>query len=339
MKVERGFYVHLGLLLLAVVASVMVWTRDKKAAAQAQADVTVWSGRADDVQRILYEGKKKKVALEARQDKAGRWFVGTSEKEASPPAPAGDAGAPPEGEGESPGKTSTFLSVGGAVKLAEMLAPLKALRAIGPIGDDRAAEFGLDSPEGTLTLTMKGGERKLVFGGATPGGGDRYAQDPVKKEVYAIKGDIFRDLDQAETRLLERDLHEWRDVDVRRARVTAGDKARELTRSSGGDGKKFWADPANASQADETAGNWMTKLDRLRPTEYATAAPEPREVVARVDYAGDGGEMGFVELVKGPPGAGGKPEYYLVTERLRLHGKVPATLAEQVEQDLGSIVK
>ncbi|EYF05291.1 DUF4340 domain-containing protein [Chondromyces apiculatus] len=333
MKVERGFFVHLALLVVAAAFAVGVWTRDKKAAAQSQADVTVWQGRADDVERIAYEGKKKKVVLEAKKDKVGRYFIGSSEREAA--APEGEKPA----EDEPQGKQVTFVSVGGAEKLAEMLAPLKALRGIGRIGDDRAAEFGLDAPEGTLTVTIKGAERRLTFGAATPGGADRYARDPGSGEVYAVKGDIFRDLDQADSRLLERDLHEWRDVDVTAAKVTAGDRSRELRRSSGGDGKKFWADPGSEGQADETAGNWMTKLDRLRPTEYLPAAPEGREVVVRVDYMGAGGALGFVELVKVPGTAGGKAEYSLLTERLRLNGKVPATLAEQVEQDLGAVVK
>jgi hypothetical protein len=332
MRVERGFFVHLGLLALAAVFAILVWTRDKKATALSQAEVTVWSGRADDVQRIAYEGKKKKVMLEAKQDKAGRYFVGTAERE--PPAPHGDAGPPPEAEP----KTSTLLSVGGATKLAEGLAPLKALRAIGRIGDDRVAEFGLDAPEGTLAVTIRGAERQLIFGAATPGGGDRYAREPASGEVYAIKGDIFRDVDQAESRLLERDLHEWKDTEVRGARVVAGDKTRALVRG-GADAKRHWADPAAAEQADETVGNWMSKLDRLRPTEFSAAPPEPREVVVRVEYTGAGGDLGFLELVKGAPGASGKPDYFLVTERIRLHGKVPVSLAEQVEQDVGSVVK
>lgn len=334
MRFDRSFFVHLGLLLVAAVFAVSVWTRDKKAAALSQADVTVWSGRPDDIQRVAYEGKNKKVSLEAHKDKLGRYFIGTSERE-PPPPPATDGGAPPPA---AEPKSTTFVSVGGAEKLAESLAPLRAIRAIGKIGDDRAAEFGLDTPEGTLTVTIGGTEHKLVFGAPTPGGGDRYVKDPGSGEVYAVKGDILRDLDAPESRLLERDLHEWKDADITRVRVIAGDKTRELVRGGEG-GKKFWADPASADQNDETAGNWMSKLDRLRPSEYATAAPEPRQVVARVEYVGSSGDLGFLELVKGPPGDGGKPDYFLMTERTRLHGKVPTSIAEQVEQDIGAVVK
>ncbi|AUX44047.1 hypothetical protein SOCE26_055070 [Sorangium cellulosum] len=348
MRLDRSFFVHLGLLVAAALFATLVWTRDKKAAALAVADVTVWAGRAEDVESITFEGKSKKVTLEARKDKEGRYFVGTTERKATPPAEkpkddvhgAGDDHDHDEApaEPEPAVKTTTFVSVGAGNKLAEALAPLKALRAVGRIPDDRASEFGLSEPEGTLTIKVRGAERKLVLGAATPGGSDRYARDEATGEVYAIKGDIYRDLDTAESRLLERDLHEWKDVDVARARVIVADKRREVVRG-GDEGKKFWADPASPEQNDETVGNWMSKLDRLRPTEYVATLPEQKDVVVRVEYAGRSGDLGFLELVKGPPGASGKPDYFLVTERTRLHGKVPSGLAEQVEQDVGAVVK
>ncbi|MGK4004168.1 DUF4340 domain-containing protein [Sorangium sp. So ce1036] len=346
MRLDRSFFVHLGLLFAAALFAVLVWTRDKTASALAVADVTVWAGRADDVERVTFEAESKTVVLEARKDKEGRYFVGTAERRKKPPADkpkddvhghgaAHEHDAPPA---EPETTVKTFVSVSGGNKLAEALAPLKALRAIGRIADDRAAEFGLDEPEGTLTVKLRGAERKLVIGGPTPGGADRYARDESSGEVYAIKGDIYRDLDTADGRLMERELHEWKDVDLTRARVIVGDKRREIVRG-GDEGKKFWADPATPDQNDETVANWMTKLDRLRPTEYVAAPPEQREVVVRVEYAGSSGDIGFVDLVKGSPGSSGKPDYFLVTERTRLHGKVSASLAEQVEQDVGAVVK
>ncbi|MGK3993238.1 DUF4340 domain-containing protein [Sorangium sp. So ce1024] len=346
MRLDRSFFVHLGLLGIAAVFAVLVWTRDKTAAALSTMDVTVWAGRAEDVERIAFEGKSKKVVLEAQKDKEGRYFVGTTERTTPPPEKkenphdphGGDAHGDEPADTEPKVKTTTFVSVGAGNKLAGALAPLKALRAVGRIADDRASEFGLAEPEGTLTVTLRGAEKKLVIGGMTPGGADRYARDEATGEVYAIKGDVYRDLDTAESRLMERELHEWKDVDLARARVIAGDKRREVVRS-GDEGKKFWADPESPDQNDETVANWMSKLDRLRPTEYTAAPPEQREVVVRVEYAGRSGDIGFLELVKGPPGESGKPDYFLVTERTRLHGKVPSGLAEQVEQDVDALVK
>jgi hypothetical protein len=348
MKTGRGFFVHVALLGLAVLAAVLVWTRDKAPKTLTQGDVTVWSGRAADVERISFEGKARKVSLEAKKDAGGTYFVGTAEKEVTPPKKdphdVADAGAD-AGDAEPPApkerSTVSFVSVSGAQKLADQLAPLKALRGIGKIGDDRAAEFGLAEPEGTLTVKIGPTERKLIFGSTTPGGGDRYARDPASGEVYAIKGDVFRSLEGAESSLMERSLHEWPESDVGGATITAQGKTRNLVRG-GEERKRFWADPGTPEVNDETAGNWMAKLDRLRPSEYALTPPAGTEVVVRIDFTGAAGaaRLGYLELIKAAPAApGGKPDYYIVTERTRLHAKVPAQAAEQVEQDVGSVLK
>ena len=95
---------------------------------------------------------------------------------------------------------------------------------------------------------------------------------------------------------------------------------------------------ASADINDETLGNWMSKLDRLRPSEYMAAGLDTKEPVLRIEYTGKK-PLGFVEVVKVPGPGSEKPTYYLRTERTRLFGKVTATLAEQLEQDLGTIVK
>ncbi len=327
-----GPLVHLAVLAVSAAAAIGVWTRDKEP--KAQGDVTVWSGRAADVERFTYESKTRKVDLAAKSDAVGRYFVGTAEREA-PASPAPDGGAPVPAALRT---TTTVVSVGGADKLATALAPLKALRALGRIGDDRAAEFGLAEPEGTVSFKVSGTEHKLLLGSTTPGGGDRYAKDPASGEVYVLKGEPLRSLESAESSLMERELHEWKEGDVTALKILAGGKTRALVR--GGEGaKKFWADAAKPEENDETLGNWMSKLDRLRPTEFAPATPEGRELVVRLEYAAGSRALGFVEVVKTKATEAGKSDYYLQTERTRLFAKVSASLAEQLEQDLGSAVK
>ncbi len=338
MNVGRGIFVHVGLFVLASASAVAVWTRDEQPKALVQTEATVWSGRPADVAKVVFEGKNRKVSLESKSDKIGVYYLGTLEREASPPPPAGpDAGAPPP----SPpgGKTKTeFVAVGVAQKLVDALAPLKALRALGRIPEDRAAEFGLADPEGTLFVTIGGVERKLVLGGSTPGGGDRYVREPSTGETYVIDGTAVRDFDTAESRLVERDLHAWKEAEVATAELSAGGKTRKIVRG-GPEGKRFWADPAAADQKDETVANFMAKLDRLRPTDYVMNGPEGKQDVLKVEYA-SGSSLGFLELVRVPAAdPAGKPEYFVRTERTRLYAKVPAQTAEQVEQDLGSILK
>jgi hypothetical protein len=339
MNAGRGIFVHIGLLLLAGASAAYVWTREEQPKALAQAEATIWSGSPRDVQKVVFEGKTKKVVLEAKEDKAGAYYVGTLERESAPPPPhPSDAGAPPPTP--AAGRTKTdFVAVGTAEKLIKSLAPMKALRAIGRIPDERVEEFGLKDPEGTLTVTIGGTERKLVLGGTTPGGGDRYVRDPASGEGYVIDGEAVRDLDTADTRLVERDLHEWKETEVTAATVSAGGKTRQLVRG-GPEGKRFWADPGAADQRDETAGNWMAKVDRLKPNDYVLTEPPGKQDLLRIEYTAGSRPLGWVEIARAPaadPNA--KPDYLVRTERTRFFAKVPAATAEQIEQDLGSIVK
>jgi hypothetical protein len=331
---DRGVLVHLGVLIVAGVTAFTVWTRDKDQNPLGSGDVTVWPGRAADVKRVSYEGKSKKVSIEAKHDDKGDYYVGTSEREATPPRSNADAGAPTEKPAEA--KATPILSVGEGQKLFEAFGPLKALRDLGKVEGDRAKEFGLDAPEGTLTVDVGGTEHKLTVGGSIPGSGDRYVKD-ASGEVYAIKGDLFRDLESADSRLIERDLHEWKDNDVQTVTLTAAGKTREVVRG-GAEGKRFWADKASRETNDETFGNWMSKLERLRPTEYLIAPPEKLETVLRLDFAA-GRPIGFIELAKAPGKEAGKSDYFVKSERTRLWAKVAAANAEPVEQDLAGILK
>ncbi|MFO0762488.1 MAG: DUF4340 domain-containing protein [Byssovorax sp.] len=329
----RGALFHLGILGVAVVTAAVVWTRDKQPKSIAAGDVTVWSGRQADVERIGYENKTKTIALSVHKDEVGRYFVGSIEKSAPAPASSASAGAPPP----APKTTTTIVSVAAADKLADALAPLKALRALGKIGDDRASEFGLAEPDATVSVKIGASERKLLLGGPTPGSGDRYVKDPTSGEVFAVRGEPFRTLESADTTMVERDLHEWKDTEVQTATLTAGSKSRAIVRG-GVEGKRFWADAASPETNDETLGNWMSKLDRLRPTEFLAEPPAEKQAVLRIEYAG-GKSLGFIELSRTPAGDNGKPTYLIRTERTRLYAKVPLPAAEPVEQDLGAVVK
>ncbi len=341
--IARAIAVHVALLVVSAGASLLVWTRDKKPAA-AVGEVTIWTGRAADVQRISFASKGQKVVLEARSDAQGRWFLGTAESSAPPAADAGPAAAP---------RTATFVSIAQADKLAEALAPLRAVRNVGVIGADRAAEFGLKEPDGTLAVTIGGKERALTIGGRTPGGADRYVRDDASSTVYVVKSDVTRDLEAGQGTLGEHDPHAFKDADVESMRIVARGKARGLLRR-GPESKRYWADPSAPDKADETAANWVAKVERLRPTEYLANEPAGAELVVRIEYEVKGASGAFLEIAKVPgaqPPATATPEaaatagttvkfdYAVRTERTRRWAKVFATVAEQVEQDLGSILR
>jgi hypothetical protein len=335
--IGRGITAHVVLLVAAAGASLFVWARDKKPAVSA-GDVTIWSGRAADVSHVAYDSKARRVSLDARNDGQGRWFLGTSE---TPASQAGDAGP-----GAAP-KVVPFVSVAQASKLAEALAPLKGVREVGKIGDDRAAEFGMKDPDGTLSVTIAAKERKLTLGGRTPGGGDRYVRDDASGVVYVVKGDVTRDLESGEGSLSERDPHGFKDADIESIRLVAHGKSREILRR-GPESKRIWADPSDPEKADETVSNWVAKVDRLRPTEYLGAEPNASEPIVRVEYKAKGVQGAFIEIAKipstapapaAPNSTAPKFDFIVRSERTRQWAKVYAPVAEQVEQDLGSILR
>ncbi|MCA9592655.1 MAG: DUF4340 domain-containing protein [Myxococcales bacterium] len=345
----KSLALHLTLLGIAAVVAVMVWTKEDAPKAAKRAEVEVWSGRPEQISSIEFESKDKKVRIEPKKDKNGDWYVGHVDKTVTvrtPPSPHGgpDGGLDggPEGPGlESKKESVVFVGVEQAHKLAESLAPLMALRAIGKVEDARKEEFGFDKPEGTLRVTVSGKQHVLTLGGTTPGGADRYAQLD-SGEVYAVPGSIAQNLMFADSRLVERELHGFKPDEVGKVKIEQGGKSRELVRMD--DKRDGWADAAAPGTLDETAGNWMTKLGRLRITQYVekpTPEPAPGRALVSVKYLAKGGhELGHIELYKGPPAASsGKPTYLVQTEQTRWYAEVIPSTAEQVEQDLSSVVK
>jgi hypothetical protein len=343
-KPGRDLLVH-GILLLAAVAVALVfWLRDESPAAEALEMVEVWPGSPKQVENVSWEGEDRKVSLAAHRDEVGRYFIGSLEEQVAKVKPkparrdagaAADAGAPSETVTERKKETTRFVSAGAADKLLEKLAPLRAYRALGQIEPAREEEFGLKKPTGTLRVSIAGQQHGLLIGGRAPGDADYYARRLETGEVYAVPGEIVRALLSPTSRLLEQDLHAWEPEEVTRVVISAGEVQRELVPVEGK--KAAWANPGSPGQQDETAGNWMSKLERLRIMRYVQEAKQP-EVVVQVDYFAGRRKLGFLQLVK-IRGQDDKPDYQVRTEYTRWYGTVFRSTAEQLEQDLGSVIK
>ena len=340
MSLFKSQVVHLALLGASAVVALGVWTRDDEDAKLSlkPTEVEVWGGTPDSVSVISYEAGTRKLRIEPKKDALGRWYVGTLERDkpsTTPPhAPGADAGAPPA---PAERETVRFVSVKAADDLLKTLAPLHALRAVGKVEGTRAEEFGLDKPEGTLKITVAGKEQTLLIGGATPGGSEHYAK-LASGDVYAIAGDIVSGLQYAEMRLPERELHEFKPDDVTRVKVSKAGKSRELSRLA--DKKDGWADSATPTKLDETVGNWMSKLGRLHVQDWVekpSVPLGPDNSVVTVDYFAGSKPLGTLELFKVPAEKGS--EYFAKTEYGRWYARVVPSSAEQVEQDLASVVK
>ena len=338
----KPLVLHGALLVVSAGLAYSVWNKDEAALEKPQASVEVWGGSQASFTKLSFEGKTRKVRLEGQKDALGYYYVGSVDKEDAPPSDphAGVPGAPlkaPDAK-EAKKETSRFVSVKAGETLVKSLAPLQAVRAVGKVEPARNEEFGLDKPEGTLKVTIDGKEHVLVIGGTTPGGSERYARYQNNGEVFAISGDIAQSLMFGDSRLPERDLHGFKNEEISKVRLEKGGKSRELVRVK--DKNEGWGDPNSPTKQDETAGNWMSKLGRLRGSDFVekpSKALRPEDAIVRVEYFNAGKSVGFVELYKLP--AEKSNDYLARTEWDRWYVKVPATTAEQIETDLASVLK
>lgn len=339
----KPLVLHGALLVVTAGLAYSVWNKDEPLPEKQLAMVDVWGGTQASFNKLSFEGKTRKVRLEGQKDALGYYYVASVDKEDAPPSDphAGVPGAPlkaPEPGKEVKKETSRFISVKAADTLVKSLAPLQAVRAVGKVEAGRNEEFGLDKPEGTLKVTIDGKEHVLVIGGTTPGGSERYAKYQNSGEVFAISGDIAQSLMFGDSRLPERELHGFKNDEITKVRVQKGGKSRELVRVK--DKNDGWGDVATPTKQDETAGNWMSKLGRLRGTDFVekpAKALRPDEAIVRIEYFDGSKSVGFVELYKLPGEKGN--DYLARSEWARWYVKVPSTTAEQVETDLASVLK
>lgn len=334
MNALRTLLLHGSTLVVSAGLAYAAWSKvDEGDEVDSAELVEVWPGKPAELKSVAYSTDEDKVTVEIREDDAGAYCLVNAEKQRAAVAPN-----PPEKPDAKPTAertTKQYVSVTGCEKLRKALAPLLAVRSIGVVPKDRFGEFGLDDPKGNFTVALGGAERRLTFGGMTPGGGDFYALEPGSGRVYAIAGETVRLLEYAESRLAERELHNFEANLVERVEIAVGGKHTSLVRMSGKvDG---WARASTPTQADETAGNWMSKLGRLRLSEFKEKLEPGAKLVVRVDYRGASAGLGFVELYR--VGEGTAAQYWAKSETTRWYGSVLRSVAEQLERDLASVAK
>ncbi len=341
MRDVRELMVHAVLFVAAAVFAFVVWTGGDEEQARADSGlmVEVWPGRKGELKRIEWEGKAK-VRVEAQRDAKGAFYVATVVKRQVTLTPdSGEQQESRDSKQEPEEKTIRFISVGAAEPLVKALTPLKAVRALGNLDEARRSEFGFEEPDGTLRVVYGDQERSLLVGGTTPGGGDRYAKDADGDTLYVVSGDVIRNIANAEQRLFERDLHEFELDDIDTLTIEFERKTRTLVRPP--DSDDGWASSDTPQEIDETAGNWVEKLNRLRPSEYTDQPPAglgPESVVLRVQYLEGRRPRGILEL-SSVPGEKGR-DYYVRTEQTRnWYAKVLQSAGEQLEQDVTSVVR
>lgn len=336
--IAKSLGVHLGTIVVAAAVAAQAWLSDPTAK-DADSRLPIWEGKPEQLERLSFTSDDVKLVLEAQRDEHGTYFVAELDrKKPQPPSNPHEPPREPDGAGEER-ELLRFIAVSDAHKLAAQLAPLEAIRELGKLADDRAADFGFDAENpARLEVVIAGAPHQLTFGDKAPGGGDRYVKTP-DGQAYVIEGQIARDLESAEGRLKERNLESWEDDEVASVKIVAPSGQRELVRSTGQRG--FWGDAQSPGDKDETASNWMDKFGRLRVVEYGEQpAPNPEPLFSVVFFAQGGRQLGSIDVASRPDaGEDGKPQYVARSQQTRWWGRVLSSTAEQLLQDVDGVVR
>ena len=101
------------------------------------------------------------------------------------------------------------------------VAPLKALRRLEDLSEERKKEYGLVDPAGTLLVDVAGKQHQLAIGGRVYGGEDRYALDAASGVAYVLEADVVRPLEFPESNLRLKKLHDFEQdgVEIRKGQT------------------------------------------------------------------------------------------------------------------------
>ncbi len=332
-------------LVFAVAAGVAWRASVAPAVTNKPLEVTLWKGKADEVKRIHYKASKREVELLPKSDPTGRFVMGSVTKTVEPPKPkeaTGDAGVAkqPEVPVEPKIEKELFVGVKDANELVDNLATLRAARSLGVVGADKLADFGLTGDEvGTLSVELASGTHTFAVGGRTPGGSDVYVQDKQSLDVFVLSGDTTRDVELAESRVMERELlPSDAGPEVNTVVLTQGDKKRSIIRSK--EHASFWTDESQPAEKNETLTNWMKKFERLRVNSYPADQPQDAEVLVTADFRSvDGSVLGKIELAQQVVAPEDKPRFLARSAQTRLWGVVLTSSGSELAQDLPSVLE
>lgn len=348
------------LLAAALVGSYATWTAPESAATSQ--GVPVYTVGATDLQKVEWRSESLDVVLEKLTDERGEYVrVTTTERREVPvedPDPIAEAADPAATDAEpaadeAPGDDTdapaepaepatrveetrrTFVGNQMALDLWDDLAPLVALRDLGPADALDAAALGFEEPHATLVVHRKSGPLELAVGGETYGNRDRYVRHGGR--VVLVDDLTLRPLIYANARLVERALQPFAEKDVQRVEIADGEgRATTLVHQNAADpAKAFWARSESPDAADAAAGTWLGKLFRLRLLEHVDAAEVEGELAPVFRYTVHGRDGAWsVEVLSA--GEGDDVRYYARSDYNRGLVQLTQSLAAETIADLGA---
>jgi hypothetical protein len=344
----KSVIVHAMLAVLGLGFAYQTWTRTPDDQAPAAGEVAVSTCDARSFESIEIENPTHVITAVPERGKDGTSYWITSKRKAKAAPHAGDAGVQdsPTVQANAADQGKRFLANAAFVDYMKRILPLRALRPLGTLPKDKLADFGFDKVGTHLTLSCGGKRVRIEVGARTFGTGQRYVRDEKSHAAYLFEEPIIADLQSAQFKFMQSDLHAFELADIDEAIVEARSARKRLLQRDRKHGDKaMWVDANAPEKRNALYGNWFTRLSRLRVRDYLPASAQPGSDLAQsgaivpvlsVAYATDGKPKGKLELVRstGPEGA----RYYARSETTGGWVTVFDSTAKDVEQDVGMVV-
>lgn len=353
----KAVLVHGILALFGLGFAYQTWTRPPDAE-EAPGAVVVTECKEADLAALTLENATLRISVEPQRQKGDTLYWITSQKKKKPedPTKALDPNADPakdaakEAREDETLKPKRFLANAAFKDYLKQLAPLRAVQGLGVLPKEKLADFGFDKVETTLQLQCgaAGKALELEAGAKTFGSGQRYIRDAKSKQAYLFSDELVSDLQSAQFKFMQNELHEFQPADVEEVTVEVrGTKKRLLHRDRKLTDRAIWVDAGAPDKRNELYDNWVSRLSRLRAREFLATGTEPGSDLKegageltpalRVDYKVEGKPNGTLELVKVQEGSA-PARYYARTETTRGWVTVFDSAGKDVEQDAAMVV-
>lgn len=361
----KGLAIHAALAVFGLLFAYQTWTRPAvtEEPLAVSGEPLLLDCKPDQLEKLELQVSTHTVQLVPDRSKtpAAYWLtttpVAAKPKEAE--AKKADAGAElassepgkPDAKGLHTIEAQAPVTYRGSQRVAELLAdllPLRPLRDLGKLEASRDAEFGFDKATTTFRATCGGQAVALTLAGRTYGNNDSYARDLKTGKTYLLPGKPFVELQNAQFKLMQNDLHAFTLADVDAATIKVGAQAKQLAqRDRAVRGQAQWVDAAKPDQRNEAYGNWFDRVSKLRIRKYLPRNATPGDElsgehgavtpVLQIDYALEGKPKGKLEIVSV---AGDKDQrhYYARTETSEVWVTLYDTLVKEIEADLALVV-
>jgi hypothetical protein len=345
----KAVVIHALLAVFGLGFAYETWTR-KPEQESAPGIATVADCSPDQFQKLSLSTATQELSVEPVKDHGQIAYWITQQNKPAPDhdkdKDKADAGVAVEAK-KPPEPPRRFLANAAFAEYFKRLTPLRARRSLGKLAADKDADFGFDKVTTHLGLECAGRKLELEAGGKSFGGSQRYARDQKSKVTYLLDDLTIADLESAQFKFMQADLHGFANDAIEEVTVEArGAKAHLLQRDRKVPDHAQWVDASNPDKRNEVYGNWFSRLQRMRARMYLPSGAEPgsdlkgssggTEPVLSIDYKLADKPNGKLELVR--VDENGVGHYYARTETTQTWVAVYDSSAKEVEQDVGMVV-